>query len=116
MIPLIPCTKRTNTLRQTQCSVFNTTFNPERLRLGNKILRQRLKGSQMALYYPPRMNNITELRKAYPELEFEDEKEEERLENIKLKKARGKGAPKKRRSAAESKRLQKRKPKGPNPT
>jgi hypothetical protein len=33
-------------------------------------------------------------------LEFDDEKEEERLESIKLKKARGKGAPKKRRSAA----------------
>jgi hypothetical protein len=77
------------------------------------------------------MNNITELRKAYPELIFDDEKEEERLESLKLKKARGKGAPKKRRSAAgmlngplvavwllltinvESKRLQKRKPKGP---
>ncbi|KAE9978291.1 hypothetical protein BLS_009473 [Venturia inaequalis] len=103
-------------LIRTQCSVFNTTFNPERLRLGNKILRQRLKGPQMALYYPPRTNNIAELRKAYPELEFEDEKEEERLESIKLKKARGKGAPKKRRSAAESKRLQKRKPKGPTPT
>lgn len=77
------------------------------------------------------MNNITELRKAYPELIFDDEKEDERLESLKLKKARGKGAPKKRRSAAgmlvgvlviimrilimrvESKRLQKRKPKGP---
>jgi hypothetical protein len=46
------------------------------------------------------MNNITELRKAYPELIFDDEKEEERLESLKLKKARGKGAPKKRRSAA----------------
>lgn len=46
------------------------------------------------------MNNITELRKAYPELEFDDEKEAERLESLKLKKARGKGAPKKRRTAA----------------
>jgi hypothetical protein len=46
------------------------------------------------------MNNIDELRKAYPDWHFTDEFNEEREEKIKLKKARGKGAPKKRRSAA----------------
>jgi len=56
------------------------------------------------------MRNVQELRKAYPNWEFADEAHEEREEKIKMRKARGKGAPKKRRSAAESKRLQKRKP------
>ena len=43
---------------------------------------------------------IQELRKEYPNWEVEDEKEDLRLEGIRLSKMRGKGAPKKRRSAA----------------
>jgi len=96
-------------LLKTQCSIFNTTYNPERLRLGNKILRQRLKGPSLSLYYPPRIRVIQELRKAYPNWTVPDDAEEERLEKLKLKKARGKGAPKKR-TAAESKKLTKRRP------
>jgi small subunit ribosomal protein S33 len=117
-------------IHQTQCQLFNTTYNPERLRLGNKILRQRLKGPSIATYYPPRIRVIQELRKAYPDWEVIDEEEDERVEKLKVKRQRGKGAPKKRRSAAgmfcstlleyviwilirraiDSKRLQKRKP------
>jgi hypothetical protein len=43
---------------------------------------------------------IQELRRAYPDWEVEDEDEEARVEGLKVKRQRGKGAPKKRRSAA----------------
>lgn len=81
---------------QLQCSIFNTTFNPERTRLGNKVLRQRLKGHILASYYPPKVDVIQALRKDYPECNVEDEREEMRLEAVDAKRARGKGAPKKR--------------------
>lgn len=87
-------------IHQVQCRVFNRTFNPDRLRLGNKILRQRLKGPTLASYYPPRFRVIQELRRAYPDFEIEDEAEKERLEKLERQKARGKGAPKKRRTKA----------------
>ena len=81
---------------QLQCSIFNTTFNPERQRLGNKVLRQRLKGNILASYYPPKFDVMQTLRRDYPDHQVEDEKEEMRLEAVEAKKARGKGAPKKR--------------------
>lgn len=43
---------------------------------------------------------INDLRKAYPELVTWNEKEEDRLESVAITKARGKGAPKKKRTAA----------------
>lgn len=58
------------------------TYNPERTRTGNKILRQRLKGPSVAAYYPRRLPTIKDLRKAYPDLETWDEDEEDRLESI----------------------------------
>ncbi|MCJ1382365.1 mitochondral 37S ribosomal protein S27 [Xylographa soralifera] len=51
------------------------------------------------------------LMKAYPDLETWDEEQEDRLEGIALKKQRGKGAPKKKRSAEESKKFASRKKK-----
>ncbi|KAL7771616.1 hypothetical protein CFE70_001563 [Pyrenophora teres f. teres 0-1] len=39
-------------LMRVQCNVFNTTYNPERIRLGSRILHQRLKGPAVASYYP----------------------------------------------------------------
>ncbi|KAL5352854.1 hypothetical protein V496_10416 [Pseudogymnoascus sp. VKM F-4515 (FW-2607)] len=92
-------------LMKTQCKIFSTTFNPEGVRTGNKILRQRLRGPAMAAYYPRRVATINDLRKAYPELLTWNEKEEDRLENVAITKARGKGPPKKKRTAAESKKL-----------
>lgn len=54
----------------------------------------------MAAYYPRRVATINDLRKAYPELLTWNEKEEDRLENVAITKARGKGPPKKKRTAA----------------
>ena len=85
---------------QVQCRIFRTVFNPDNLRLGNKILRQRLRGPSMAAYYPRKMGTIKELQRAYPGYEIFDEDEEERFEKVRIKKSRGKGAPKKKRTAA----------------
>ncbi|KAK4987491.1 hypothetical protein LTR66_006483 [Elasticomyces elasticus] len=96
-------------LMKAQCRIFSTIFNPERLRMGNKILRQRLKGPALAAYYPRRVATIKDLQKLYPNYETYDEDEEDRLEHIQIQKSRGKGAPKKKKSAAESKKFGKKK-------
>ncbi|KAH8593216.1 mitochondrial ribosomal subunit S27-domain-containing protein [Bisporella sp. PMI_857] len=95
-------------LIKVQCKVFNHTFNPEGLRLGNKILRQRLKGPVIAEYYPRKMSTLKDLRKAFSgpdgfEVPMDDHEEWE--EKHKIIKARGKGAPKKKRTAEESKKF-----------
>jgi len=74
-------------LLKVQCRIFSTTFNPER---------------------PVTMRH---LMKAYPDLETWDEEQEDRLESIALKKQRGKGAPKKKRTKEESKKFAGRKKK-----
>lgn len=69
---------------QVQCRIFSTTFNPEGLRTGNKVLRQRLKGPALAAYYPRRTATLRDLKEAYPDLETWAEDEEERLEHIQM--------------------------------
>ena len=60
------------------------TFNPERTRTGNKVLRQRLRGPSVAAYYPRRVATIKDVRALYPDLETWDEEEEDRLEKLAL--------------------------------
>jgi hypothetical protein len=96
-------------LMKVQCRVFNTTFNPDRLRLGSRILHQRLRGPAIASYYPPRIGTIQQLRRLYPEYEVIDEKEEEWLEHLQIQTSRGKAPPKKKKTAAESKKFGKKK-------
>ena len=52
--------------------------------MGNKILRQRLKGPALAAYYPRKLVTIRDLQKAYEpyELFVDDEVEDDRLEHI----------------------------------
>lgn len=51
--------------------------------MGNKILRQRLRGPALAAYYPRKVVTIRDLMKEFaPELETFDEDEDDRLENI----------------------------------
>ncbi|KAF2253946.1 hypothetical protein BU26DRAFT_561208 [Trematosphaeria pertusa] len=94
-------------LMKVQCRVFNTTYNPERLRLGSRILHQRLKGPSVASYYPPRIGAISQLRKLYPKFEIIDEEEEDWIEHLNMARSRGKAPPKKKRTAAESKKFTK---------
>jgi len=69
-------------LLQKQCTIFSSTFNPSRLRTGNKILRQRLKGPSVVAYYPRRVATYKDLVAAYPGLETWDDDEEDRLEHL----------------------------------
>jgi small subunit ribosomal protein S33 len=85
---------------QVQCGIFSTIFNPTGERLGNKILRQRLRGPALAAYYPRRVATFKDLQRLYPGFETYNEHEEDRLEHLQIAKSRGKGAPKKKRTAA----------------
>ncbi|KAE9568516.1 Mitochondrial 37S ribosomal protein S27 [Colletotrichum fructicola] len=83
-------------LMKARCEVFATTFNPEGVRTGNKILRQRLKGPALAAYYPRKVLTVRDVQKEFgPELTTLDLEELDRLDHIAGLKARGKSAPKK---------------------
>ena len=57
-------------------------YNPDRLRLGNKVLRQRLRGPALAAWYPRKTVSFRDLQDTYKPLglttfdEFEDDREE----------------------------------------
>merc|ERR1712070_687210 len=87
-------------LMKVQSRIFSTIFNPAAQRLGNKVLRQRLRGPSLAAYYPRRVATFKDLKALYPNHELYDEDEEDRLEHIQIAKSRGKGAPKKKKTAA----------------
>lgn len=84
---------------QVQCRIFNHTYNPTCVRTGNKVLRQRLKGPIVAAYYPPRSTTLRELNGLFPGLETYDDLEADRVDSIAITRARGKGPPKKKRTA-----------------
>ncbi|KAL2264274.1 hypothetical protein VTK26DRAFT_8477 [Humicola hyalothermophila] len=86
-------------LMRARCELFGTTFNPEGIRTGNKILRQRLKGPALASYYPRKILTWRDFEKEFAPLELwaDNEEEIDRLEHIAALKARGKGAPKKKK-------------------
>ncbi|KAK7948655.1 mitochondrial 37S ribosomal protein mS33 [Apiospora aurea] len=63
-------------LMKAQCEIFSTTYNPDGIRMGNKILRQRLRGPSLAKYYPPRGPSLNELLKDFKHLELEGVNEE----------------------------------------
>ncbi len=69
---------------QAQCKVFSTTYNPDGIRMGNKILRQRLRGSAMIAYYPRKVYTTRDLLKEFAPLELvvDDEAEEDRLDHL----------------------------------
>ncbi|KAH6847920.1 mitochondrial ribosomal subunit S27-domain-containing protein [Chaetomium sp. MPI-CAGE-AT-0009] len=84
-------------LMKAQCQLFSTTYNPEGIRTGNKILRQRLRGPALASYYPRKVMSFRDFQDEFRplELEVEDDDELDRLEHVAALKARGKGTPKK---------------------
>ncbi|ODV86435.1 hypothetical protein CANARDRAFT_27646 [[Candida] arabinofermentans NRRL YB-2248] len=93
-------------LNKLQCQIFKTTYNPQQLRTGSKILRAPLKGQTLANYYGPSdFPTVSKLINAWETEEFRivDEDEEYRLERVEDLKRRGKGAPKKKREAPKAK-------------
>ncbi|KAE8375871.1 mitochondrial ribosomal subunit S27-domain-containing protein [Aspergillus bertholletiae] len=98
-------------LVKVQCQIFSLNFNPQRLRLGNKVLRQRLRGPALAEWYPKKAVSFRDLQDSYKPLGLTtfDEMEDDREEAIQIAKLRGKGRPKKKRTAAESRSAKKKK-------
>ncbi|KAK4870389.1 hypothetical protein LT330_005443 [Penicillium expansum] len=98
-------------LVKTQCRIFSLNFNPQRLRLGNKVLRQRLRGPALAAWYPKQTVSFQDLQNTYKPLGLTtfDEAEDDREEAIQIAKLRGKGRPKKKRTAADLNRIEVRK-------
>ncbi|PYH77169.1 putative mitochondrial 37S ribosomal protein S27 [Aspergillus uvarum CBS 121591] len=98
-------------LAKVQCRIFSLNFNPEKLRLGNKILRQRLRGPSLSAWYPKKTVSFRDLQATYKPLGLTmfDEGEDDREEAIQIAKLRGKGRPKKKRTAAESRSAKKKK-------
>ncbi|PPQ70944.1 hypothetical protein CVT26_014248 [Gymnopilus dilepis] len=94
-------------LKKLQCSIFQTSFNPQSLRTGAKYLRARLRGPSMVAYYPDHFN-VPQIIRKFPELEMVNEDEQERLQDVIDRKKRGKGPPKKAKTKADSRRLSKR--------
>ena len=77
------CQPETADNGQAQCQVFATTFNPEGVRMGNKVLRQRLKGPAVAAYYPRKIATIKDVKREFgPVLATWDDAEEDRFEYI----------------------------------
>ncbi|KAF9530048.1 mitochondrial ribosomal subunit S27-domain-containing protein [Crepidotus variabilis] len=95
---------RLATLKQLQCNIFQTSYNPQSLRTGAKYFRARLRGPSMMAYYPKTFD-IAQITRQYRDLEIVNEDEEERFQDVLERKRRGKGAPKKAKSAADSRRL-----------
>jgi len=73
-------------LSQAQCRIFSLNFNPQRLRLGNKILRQRLRGPALAAWYPKKDVSFRDLQNTYKPLGLTtfDEAEDDREEAIQM--------------------------------
>ncbi|KAK6824752.1 hypothetical protein PG990_003883 [Apiospora arundinis] len=88
-------------LMKAQCEIFSTTYNPDGIRMGNKILRQRLRGPSLVKYYPPKQPGLNQLLKDFKHLELEgvDEEFEDWQEHIAGVRQRGKQPPKKKRTA-----------------
>jgi len=98
---------RLQALKQLQCSIFSTTYNPTNARNGAKYLKGRLRGPSMVQYYPPRITfkDIDHILDG--EFGVTDLAEQERLDDVEARKRRGKGAPKKAKTKDDSRRAAK---------
>ncbi|KAG0289878.1 hypothetical protein BGZ98_003663 [Dissophora globulifera] len=94
-------------LQKISTAIFGNVHNPQGLRTGNKILRQRLVGPTINSYYPNvKQIRLREITRMAPEMNLIDQAEKTRLEDLAERKKRGKGPPKKgqgRRSALKKK-------------
>ncbi|KAF8602711.1 hypothetical protein BDV93DRAFT_494325 [Ceratobasidium sp. AG-I] len=103
-----PSKGRIQDLLRLRCSIFGTSYNPTSVRTGAKYLRARLKGPSMLRYYPEQLS-FKQINNMFPkgDLDLPDYDELQRLVDVGNRKARGKGAPKKAKTPADSRRLAK---------
>lgn len=85
-------------LARLRSTIFQSSYNPTSQRTGAKYLKRRLRGPSMIEYYPSQLS-IAAINKEFPGLDLVDEYEAQRLQDVVDKKKRGKGAPKKAKSA-----------------
>ncbi|KAH3674511.1 hypothetical protein WICPIJ_009549 [Wickerhamomyces pijperi] len=96
-----PSKARLQQVVQAQSKIFQTLFNPTNQRTGHKYLTQKLKGETIKQYYgPTEFLTMKNLRSMYPTIGFIDPEEDYRLDILRSRKRRGKGAPAKKREAA----------------
>lgn len=74
----VPPTPRLQELFKLRSQIFQTTFNPESLRTGSKVLKARLRGPTMLRYYGQRFTGWKGLNEAIPGLQLRDIHEETR--------------------------------------
>jgi small subunit ribosomal protein S33 len=86
---------RLQALKQLQCSIFSTTYNPTNARNGAKYLKGALRGPSMVRYYPPRITFKDIEKMLGGEFGVTDLAEQQRLDDVAARKRRGKGPPKK---------------------
>jgi hypothetical protein len=78
-----PAFWRLNSLNEEKAALFKTTHNPKALRLGNKILKSRMRAQAIENYYPqdfkftPRI-----LGRLFPGLTFQDDDREQWEEDV----------------------------------
>lgn len=98
-----PSKARLQEVLKLQAKIFHQTYNPTQIRTGSKYLTQKLKGDAVKEYYgPTEFLKMKDLRRMFPAYSFIDPAEEYRLEILKSRKRRGKGAPTKTRQAADN--------------
>ncbi|GAA5968063.1 hypothetical protein JCM11641_003716 [Rhodosporidiobolus odoratus] len=91
----VPPAARLQQLVKLRAELFGTTYNPDSLRTGSKILKARLRGPAMVNYYGERFSGWKGINAAIPGLELRDVVEETRLLDIETLRKRGKVKPKK---------------------
>ncbi|ORY72589.1 mitochondrial ribosomal subunit S27-domain-containing protein [Leucosporidium creatinivorum] len=91
----LPSPARLQALTKLRSEVFGTTYNPESLRTGSKVLKARLRGPAMLRYYGERISGWAGLNAAVPNLQLRDLAEETRLIDLETRRKRGKVTPKK---------------------
>ncbi|KAK4053036.1 mitochondral 37S ribosomal protein S27 [Microbotryomycetes sp. JL201] len=103
----LPSAARLQQLVKLRAQVFGTTYNPDSLRTGSKVLKARLRGPAMLRYYGDRLSGWAGLNKAVPGLNLIDHEENQsyhslerflnmvRLIDLEARRKRGKVTPKK---------------------
>ena len=74
---------RLNTLMEERTQLYNHTHNPKALRLGNRILKTRMRAQAVEQYYPQEFKFTPRiLGRLFPGLTFHDEEREQWEEDI----------------------------------
>jgi len=74
---------RLDALNQERTQLFKHTYNPKALRLGNKILKMRMRAQAIENYYPQEFKFTPRiLGRLFPGLTFQDEEREQWEEDV----------------------------------